>query len=131
MPGLRAKERVHLRLRLLREGLRMLEVSARLLEAPQRVVIGALLRLMRHSEVVPIVAVPPGVLEVEAEIVARPPPERDVSVRVGKLAAQIIELRLEFSDSALQSGVFDDPGVKKLRELLARELGAFQERQRQ
>ena len=40
-----------------------------------------------------------------------------------ELALQVIDLRLEFSDSSLQSSVFDDPRV--------RELGALQERQRQ
>ena len=148
MPGLKLMERVHrlterldvllsrhllgLRLRLLRKplvGLGDLAVSVGL-KAQQGAVIGLRRALVQHHRG-PIVTIPPEVLVLAPKLGARALPERDVSVRVGKLAAQIIELRLQFSDSPLQSGVFDDPGVKELRELLARELGALQERQQQ
>ena len=105
---------------LLRERLVVLlhRIYARLLKALQRAVVDLLPlpeipRLAKDSDhIVPIVPLTPG--------------KRHVSERVVVLALQIIDLRLQFSDSALQSGVFDDPGVKELRELLARELGALQ-----
>jgi hypothetical protein len=126
MPGLKLLERAHrlterlevllrrhlLRLRLLSEGLVILK-------ALQRAVVGlrrALPKISRFAldpdNVVPVIPLTPG--------------KRHVSERVVVLALQIIDLRLEFSDSALQSGVFEEPGVKELRKLLARELGALQ-----
>jgi hypothetical protein len=145
MPGLKLLERAHrlterlevllrrhlLSLCLLREGLAVLVRSARLLKAKQRAVVGINRRAALHDDLVPMVAVAPGVLEKAEELIAGPPTELNVSVRVSKLAARLIELRFEFNDTRFERAVFDDPRVKELRELLARELGALQERQRQ
>ena len=97
---------------------RLLRRWMRSLKAKQRAVVDGLLsRAVPNDE--------------RAQVVSLVPEKRIVPLNVVELAVQIIELRLLFSDSSLQSGVFDDPGVKELRELLARELWALQERQRE
>ena len=115
--------RLHLRLseHLVQMLVRLLRWM-RILKAKQRAVVGRLLlrprtRSPQGGVLVPIIPIAP-----------RPPMGAFLGVEA---ALQIIDLRLELGELGLEGCVFNDPRIQRRRQILVRQFGALQERQRQ
>ena len=121
--------RLHLRISLQQLRLGMLVHLLRrmlLLKAKQRAVVG---RLLLRPRLQPRMRLPSARVLVPIIPIA-PRPHMGAFLGV-EAALQIIDLRLELGELGLEGCVFNDPRIESRRELLARELGALQERQRQ